>query len=61
MAKLTARKAGRCLKEKFESSSVLNLNKKGEINIVTPGDLEAQPMIVDMLNAAYPGDDKIAE
>lgn len=61
VAKLAARKAGRYLKEQFGSSTGLALIYKREIDIVTPCDLEAQQMIVDMLHAAYPEDDIIAE
>jgi myo-inositol-1(or 4)-monophosphatase len=61
VAKLAARKAGCYLKEQFGSGNAVNVNFKGEINIVTPCDLEAEQLIVDMLHAAYPEDDIIAE
>jgi myo-inositol-1(or 4)-monophosphatase len=61
VAKLAARKTGCYLKEQFGSGNAVDLYFKGETNIVTPCDLEAQQLIVDMLHAAKPEDDIIAE
>jgi myo-inositol-1(or 4)-monophosphatase len=60
VAKTAARNAGLYLKERFGKVAV-QLYYKGEINIVTDCDIEAQRMIVGTLRDAYPGDDVIAE
>ncbi len=61
VAKTAARKAGLYLKEQFGTAKALQLAYKGEINIVTDCDLEAQRLIVDTLHEPYPEDDIIAE
>lgn len=61
VAETAARNAGLFLKDRFRSARDLNLTYKGEINIVTDCDLEAQRLIVDTLYKHYPEDDIIAE
>jgi myo-inositol-1(or 4)-monophosphatase len=61
VAKTAARNAGLFLKDQFKSAKDLNLTYKGEINIVTDCDLEAQRLIVDTLYKLFPEDDIIAE
>jgi myo-inositol-1(or 4)-monophosphatase len=61
VAKTAARKAGLYLKEQFGTAKALQLTYKGEIDIVTDCDIEAQRLIVDTLHEHYPEDDIIAE
>jgi myo-inositol-1(or 4)-monophosphatase len=60
-AKTAARKAGLYLNKQFGTTKAAKLAYKGEINIVTDCDLEAQQLIVDSLHGSYIEDDIIAE
>ncbi len=61
VAKAAALKAGLYLQEQFGTARAAKLFYKGEINIVTDCDLEAQRLIVDTLHMAYPADKIMAE
>jgi myo-inositol-1(or 4)-monophosphatase len=60
-AQAAARKAGLYLKEQYKTARALQLSYKGEINIVTDCDLEAQRLIVNALHGVFPEDMIIAE
>lgn len=56
VAKAAARIAGRYLCEQYQSGATLELTYKGEINIVTACDQEAQRLIVQALQVNYADD-----
>lgn len=49
-----ARHAGNYLRQSFGSVSALEISYKGDINIVTPFDLEAQRLVLETLTASFP-------
>jgi myo-inositol-1(or 4)-monophosphatase len=61
VAMAAAQQAGLYLQEQFGTTQASRLFYKGDINIVTDCDLEAQRLIVDTLHRAYPEDEIVAE
>lgn len=55
----TARDAGRILLEKFGTS--IEVNKKGDINLVTEADLASEALIIDRIKSYFPKHSVLAE
>jgi myo-inositol-1(or 4)-monophosphatase len=58
-ARKAARSAGKVLLELFGNTS--GARKKGEIDLVTDGDLRSEQLVVDMIRSRFPNDGILAE
>lgn len=63
VAQETAKEAGKFLKEKIETAETAKVvkQKKGEIDLVTDADIEAQKIIIDLIRKHYPNHNILAE